>query len=274
MHNLKKILTALLALVMVFGLMACGDKDPVGNPEGTEPVAGEAGEVIETSVESIGSLDLVGISRLKLHYNAEGKVVAILNQDGSPAHTQLLDTSCDEAIVQILRDTEGSYAETFLLIRQASDTLVPYDSFLQDIVSKAQKEVGALPVILSSAADQNSQGYFSAETAIAVLSAYLGNPANTNYTVSSDLVDGYYTIEVHSSAVFEHYTVGALYGSVALQTETEDDFTDGITEEVVIEPEIQENASDGAPEGSEDTSADDDVPVETPTEDPTEEVIG
>lgn len=268
MHNLKKILAALLALVMIFGLMACG-KDNDETP--AAPDADEL-ELTDTPIESLGSLDLVGNSRLKLHYNADSNVVAILDENGAPAYDELLDSACDEAVVQILRGAENGFASSFLLIRQTSDTLVPYDDFLPDIVSKAQKEVGDLPVILSSAADQDGNGYFSAETALAIITAYLGNPTNATYDIAAECVDGYYTVNVVLSNTSETYTVGALYGSVELQTETEDDFIESPDE--VIEPEetVAENTEEQ--DVIDDSQQSDDVPDEEIVEDIPEEVIG
>ena len=71
--------------------------------------------------------------------------------------------------------------------------------------------------------DQDENHYFSPETAKAVLAAYLGNPAGATYISTSAPVDGYYQVSCTLDGRIDEYTVGAFYGSVALNTDFVDE---------------------------------------------------
>ena len=219
MHNIKKLLAGVLALMMVIGLLACGKEETPAPPA-------DGQEITETPIASIGTVVLVGTSRTIMHYNSEGNVVAISDQNGIACFSSLVDKPCAEAAGQIIQESKNDFTAPFLLIKQNAGSLEPDEKFLQGIVAAVKKELGDLPMIVSPAADQNAMCYFSAETAKAVLAAYLGNPEDMTYTVTSDAENGYYQISTSSANGTLSYTVGALYGSVTEQPEIVEDFTD------------------------------------------------
>ena len=216
MHNFKKLLATFLALIMTVGLLACGKED-------TTPPPTDGQVITETPAEAIGTVTLVGAERVILHYDTQGNVITITDKDGVVCYSHLLDTPCAEAASQIMKEAERTGAAPFLLIKQNAGSLEPSEDFLSGITAAVKEVAGGLPIIVSSVEDQTDMGYFSAETATAVLAAYLGDPADTAYEVISGPTDGYYELTATGSIAFATYTVGALYGSVEQMLEPTDD---------------------------------------------------
>ena len=216
MRNFKKPLASFLALIMAVGLLACGK-------DNTPPPPTDGQEITETPVESVGTVVLAGTGRTTLHYNGKGDVITITDQNGLACFSSLLDKPCAEAAAQIVKESESANAAPFLLIKQNAGSLEPAEDFLSGIVAEVEKVANDLPIIVSSIEDQNAMCYFSAETATAVLAAYLGNPEGITYTVNSSADNGYYQISASSATAFAQFSVGALYGPVEQELEPVDD---------------------------------------------------
>ena len=229
MHNLKKFSAGVLALVMAFGLIACGNTEPATPPQD--------GQVVETTASSVGSIILCGSTRYALHYDGKGNITAIADKDGVACHSQLFGTSCADAVSQLLSNPDEPFTGTYLLIKQSANSLDPNKKFLDKIVAAAEKALENIPVLLCVAADQDDQGYFSAATAEKVLRAYLGSDSSS-CTVDAEHIDGYYHGSATNDGQSLQYTIGALYGTVEVKTEHLD--TDFLTyTEEELNPDYQ-----------------------------------
>lgn len=213
---MKKFLCALTALLMALSLAACKE-DAALQP-------------VETA-NSVGSLLLAGETCLTMYYNKDGKVISIADNSGNAVYTQLNGKTCLKALTHLLTKADPPVAVSSLLLKQSKDALTPKDDFLQVLAAEAERILGKV-VTVCPTEDQDENGYFSPETANAVLSAYLGNPADATYLSTSEPVDGYYQITCTVDGTSENYTVSAFYGTVTLYSE------------FIGEPDIQVDTAD------------------------------
>lgn len=217
--TLKKFLAILLAVCLVLVFVACGKNDEAkdNTPNATDPQPSEKTDApanVDTS-DAIGAFALIGEQQIIVYYDEDGKVVAITDRNESPLFEKQLGKVAAEATKEILADTAAPVATKYLLIIQRPGAVAVNKDFFPAIEKEAKALLSDIPVILSTAADQNELGYMSKTTAIAVLDAYLGHPDDTTYVSTETAIDGYYHISA-SGATTADFTVGALYGAVEL----------------------------------------------------------
>lgn len=209
MNKLNQLLSVLLAVLLVLSLAACGK-----NQSGTDATDAKGQTVTVSLSDSVGSVMLIGEDYLTVHYDEDGKVVAVVNSDAEGVYTDLNGEACAKAISQLLKTADPPITNAYALIKHVRGSLVPDENFLQGIITEAKLALSEIPVIASAPEDQDDLGYFSAETAEAILAARLENPANATYASSSSPVDGYYKVSVTLENRIDNYTVGAYYGTV------------------------------------------------------------
>lgn len=219
---MKKLLSVLLALMMLLSLTACKGKANTQDEEGVR--------MVDTS-GSVGSVMLVCEHRLTIYYDKDGKVVAIADADDLAVHDELKDEACTVAISKLLKNADPPMVTSFLFLKQTRGSQTPSENFLQSLIAEAKLSISE-PVVACSAEDQNDMGYFSPETAKAILAAYVGNPDGAVYVSSGTPIDGYYHVSITANGSTDEFTVGAYYGSVELSTD------------YVEEPEIYEELPD------------------------------
>lgn len=202
MKKLHKLLAALLAVLILLSLAACGKN-----------ADGDGGEAAKADTSgSIGSILLSGETQAKMYYDKNGKVVVIADNKDQAIYTQYKGKACVEALPALLKEADPPIIGSFLLLKESANGKAPTETFLQDLQTAA-KAVAGDKVILCTAADQNEHGYFSAKIAEAVLTAYLNYPANS-CTVLSEPDGGYYEVSATSDGSSTTYTVDAIYGRV------------------------------------------------------------
>ena len=200
MKKLHKLLAALLAVLILLSLAACGKN------------SAESGSTKADTSNAIGSILLSGETRVRMYYDKDGKVVAITDTQDQAIYTQHQGKACVEALPALLKEADPPIIGNFLLLKESLNGKSPSETFLQDLHSAA-KTVAGDKVILCTAADQNEHGYFSAKIAEAVLTVYLNYPANT-CTVLSEADGGYYEVCATLDNDSVTYTVDAIYGRV------------------------------------------------------------
>ncbi len=242
---MKKFLSLFLALVMVLSLSACG-KDKASTPiRVTRPK-----HVTIDAPGSVGSFILSGVGYVVVYYSEDSKVVAITDSTGAPAYTELNGESCPAAISQILK-TNVPQVVNNLLVKQTVGSQTPSEDFLETIANEARSVLSpSVTVVLCSAEEQSEAGYFSAETAQALLAAYLGNPENATYATTTSHEDGYHEISITIEDRTDLFIVDAYFGSIEIlsnNTESEgpesyDFYIEGDDPEfnAGLEPEIPE----------------------------------
>lgn len=209
---MKKILCTLLALILILSLAACKNE-----PE--TPATDAKGQTLTVNTTgSVGSVLLIGENYLTLYYDEDGKIISIADHNGEAAYADLSGETCAKAVSHLLKKSDPPVFTNSLLLKQAIGSQSPNDSFLQSLATEAKLAVGDV-VTVCPPEDQNEYGYFSAETAKAVLAAYLGNPTGATYVSTSAPVDGYYQVSCTMEGRIDEYTVGAFYGGVTLNTD-------------------------------------------------------
>ena len=200
MKKLHKLLAALLAVLILLSLAACGKN------------ADESAPTKADTSGSIGSILLSGETQAKIYYDKNGKVVVIADNKDQAIYTQHQGKACVEALPALLKEADPPIIGNFLLLKESVNGKAPTETFLQDLHSAA-KAVAGDKVILCTASDQDEHGYFSAKIAETLLTAYLNYPANS-CTVLSDPDGGYYEVSATSDGSSTTYTVDAIYGRV------------------------------------------------------------
>jgi YD repeat-containing protein len=200
MKKLHKLLAALLAVLILLSLAACGKNADEGAPTKAD------------TSDAIGSILLSGETRVRMYYDKDGKVVAITDTQDQAIYTQHQGKACVEALPALLKEADPPIIGNFLLLKESVNGKAPTETFLQDLQTAA-KAVACDKVILCTAADQDEHGYFSAKIAEAVLTAYLNYPANS-CTVLSEPDGSYYEVSATSDGSSTTYTVDAIYGRV------------------------------------------------------------
>lgn len=246
MKKLNRLPVIVLALALILSLAACKNK----NSGDATDAKGQT--ITADTSDSIGSVMLIGENYLTVYYDDDGEVVSTVDSEGNGVYKDLNGKACAKAVAELLKKSDPPVVTTSLLIKHVRGSQLPNDNFLQGITTEAKLAIGDKPVVVSAADDQNDMGYFSAETAKAVLAAYLGNPENAEYVTATKPVDGYYDVRVTVEGRTDDYSVGAYYGHVELifddgepdlDVEMPDYFVDdGTNMDITDNPELEQTA--------------------------------
>ena len=82
---MRKFLSMLMVLAMIFSLAACKNKDE------TPPTDAKGQTVTATTAGSVGSVLVIGENYLTVYYYEDGKVISIADSDGNAAYPELKD---------------------------------------------------------------------------------------------------------------------------------------------------------------------------------------
>ncbi len=220
MRSTKKLLTLLLAVTMVFGLLACG-KEP------TEPD--------ETSIETTfditkapvtGKIIISSTAALTISYEASGLVTGVepSNDEGVAMFNSDKDyvgNSCVDVVADLVDKFIQDKALTkSLVIKPVPGSSMPNGNFLNTLVSTAQATADdaltTTTVILVPLNKLDAYGFIDTESAKSVVLAYLGLEKATTFAGSSvPDSQGYYLFYLEEGDLKGHYSVDATTGAVA-----------------------------------------------------------
>lgn len=214
MKKMKKLLSLALCILLAFGLIACGEKDPVE----TDPAPSTTVNVAEASV--VGKLIFSTNASVSISYEATGLVTAIeaLNAEGDfliEEYNDYIGKTCGDVVAQLVTlSIESASLTPNTVIKPVIGSNTISADFLNNIVSNAQLTAdtayATTNVLLIPLEKLDTAGYIDLETAKSIVLSMLGLEKATTFAgdTQPDL-HGQYLFYVAEGDVKGHYLVDA-----------------------------------------------------------------
>ena len=169
----------------------------------------------------IGSLQLAIDYVFKVSYNNDGLVTALTGLSGpstglATGYSTAVGTACETVVttlVQTIVDSGDCQNTQVIVLKQAPNSKVPSDTFLEKIRTDIEAVAGGLSVLLITADQLTAKGLISADTAVTILTKHL-SLADAEITCAETPENGKYTLTVTHQGVISQYLVDADTGIV------------------------------------------------------------
>lgn len=240
---MKKWIAALLCITLLLGLAAC-----------SQPASGQqaGGNTTIAEPDVFGMLVLNMNAIVNVSYDKDGLVLSISSENqlgdeivaGMP---KVLGSSCAKIVGDLITAIDtAAYAQEqkVILLKQATGSQAPSETFLQDILADAEKVAGGRAVVGAAVDTLTDEGYLSLDTAKELLAKQLGVEA-TALEGDPTVQDGLYWLAITQDDVTSSYSVDANLGAVEEQatdpvgdgdaTEPSEDFYDPTMNQEITE---------------------------------------
>lgn len=209
--NFKKILAAVLSIVLLLCLAACGGKTATPAPSG--------GTVQTVKPDADGMIYLSMGAEIKLNYDKNGNILSV--EPANEAGQELLaeapvgtGVACNVAAADLVKAAVADTDLKVIIIKQAFGSSSPSKEFLSAIATDAEAAAGSCKVITVSVDELTAEGYLSIDTVKAIFMASIGVESAV-VTVTEEQVNGIYYLSHKDGNVTSNYTVDADTGIVA-----------------------------------------------------------
>lgn len=240
MNTNKRFLAILMAVVMVLGLAACGQKGAQNSQHN--------GDASNTRV--VGMLVFSTDASLNISYNDQGTILALegTNDEGitlAEAFPDCVGMTCGDLVAELIKKcaSQNTLTENVIL-KQSFGSKLPGADFLNDLVSKAQAAADeanmTTNVIQIPAENLDENGYINVDTAKTILLNKLGlEKAAILDCVSTPDVNREYMLYVEDGEIAGTFMVNAVTGITRQLTEEELRELEGVSgeEEIPVEEE-------------------------------------
>lgn len=258
--TMKKLLSVLLAAVMLLTLCACGKADDYTSPDGDADASADAPQLSD----AVGRVVISADAEFQVAYDENGNAVGVINQNAlaeavADSYSDFAGKSCPQVVRELIDavfEQNTVIDRGYVLIQLELGSALPSDSFLADVADEARLNKGAYGVVAVSAADLDADGRFNKATVLAILEAFLGGTEGLTVTCAEAPADGSYSITcTDSSSQSTDYYVHTQTGAVVLadgaeQTEAQDpDAAQDIPESDIFDPISDIDAAAGADGG-------------------------
>lgn len=240
MNTTKKFLAMLMALVMVLGLAACGQKGKQNSQQNVDT----------SNSRIVGMLVFSTEASLNISYNDQGMVLALegTNAKGialAEAFPDCVGMTCSDLVVELLKKSasENTLAENVIL-KQSFGSALPDADFLNTLVSKAQAAADEADIITNviqiPAENLDENGYINVDAVKTILLNKLSlEKAAILDCVPTPDINGEYMLYVEDGEIVGTFMVNAVTGITRQLTEEELRELEGISgeEEIPVEEE-------------------------------------
>ena len=239
MKLIKKLLAILMASIMVFGLLACGQEATTP----TNPVSGEEGDPRIAGMVVFSSDASVGIN-----YDAEGMVLSIsgISPEGdilAQSVGAVEGLTCSDLVAKLTDESaKQALLSTTVIIKQSFGSALPGSNFLETLVSAieaaAEEASAIIDVIMISAEQLDENGYINLETSKTIMLSKLGlQSASTFDGTPSPDTNGDYMFYIAEGDLEGTFLLNAVTGLVTELSEEDLRQMEGMGEAEIPEEE-------------------------------------
>ena len=211
----KSFLTVLLAAILLLSILpGCKNTEAT---ETTVPVVVDNNDIAGVIMVNAGA-------PVEIMYDSTGSVLLIegYGEKGLALATTLrgyVGISCADAVYNVItKSREGKHLPintSTVILKFAKDSVIPDDTFINNVLDKAQTAIPGLPITQIIDKDLDTSGYIGADKATELLELYLASPVIPEINGRLKPTKGIYYLSASIEKELSYYTLNAITGDIA-----------------------------------------------------------